>query len=131
MKDLTFLFVTNDQALTTNHVYDIPIKTRFCHEARITGPDPKCQARLTASVLWHFPSQWFLFIFSSKCSGKDAQMETQKAAIRFERANSMHVAAKEMVSTVDHLLLFDDAVGQKQHLCFKLSKFQHIVIGQI
>jgi hypothetical protein len=35
--------------------------------------------------------------YEARIQCKETQMETQKAAIRFERANSMHVAAKEMV----------------------------------
>jgi len=39
--------------------------------------------------------------YEARMHCKEAQMETQKAAIRFERANSMHVAAKEMVALAE------------------------------
>lgn len=45
--------------------------------------------------------------FSCCCVFLQAQQETQKAALRYERAVSMHTAAREMVYVAEQGLLAD------------------------
>lgn len=47
------------------------------------------------------------FFFSCCCLFPQAQQETQKAALRYERAVSMHTAAREMVYVAEQGLLAD------------------------
>lgn len=50
---------------------------------------------------------FFRAFFSFSCLFPQAQQETQKAALRYERAVSMHTAAREMVCVAEQGLLAD------------------------
>ncbi len=52
-------------------------------------------------------SDWLLYLKYDGWPYPQAQQETQKAALRYERAVSMHTAAREMVYVAEQGLLAD------------------------